>query len=84
MQRAPISTIMEDVADFLASSPTSEQIIAYKAPENLDQRLHYLLDQNSSGEITRDERAELDDFMQMNRFLKLLKLKMRIKLAEEL
>jgi hypothetical protein len=59
MEQAPIITIMEEVTNFLASSPTAEQIIAYKAPEHLDERLHYLLDQNSSGEITRDERTEL-------------------------
>jgi len=78
MEFAPVSTIMEEVANFLASSPTAEQIIAYKVPEHFDERLHYLLDQNSSGEITRDERSELDDFMQMNRFLKLLKIKTRL------
>jgi hypothetical protein len=81
MTDVPISTIFDEITDFLASGPTSEQIIGFKPSEVLDQRLHVLLEQNSHDMLTVEGRAELDEFLRMNHFLKMLKLKARLKLA---
>jgi hypothetical protein len=83
MASAPVSDLLEEITSFLAASPNAEEIIAFKPSESLDQRLHYLLDQNSADQLSREERRELDDFLTMNRFLKMLKLKTRIRLAAD-
>jgi len=77
------SELFEEVSDFLASGPTPEQIIAYKVSEALDERLHYLLDLNSQGEIGSDERAELEEFLRINHLLRMIKLKAQLNLAGE-
>jgi len=81
MAVASTDTLFDEITDFLASVPTAEQILAFKPSERLDQRLHDLLDQNSKDGLTAEERAELDEFLRMNHLLKMLKIKVRLKLA---
>lgn len=77
------TTLFDEIIEFLASTATPEQILAFKPSEALDQRLHFLLDKNSSTMLTPDERAELDEFLRMNHLLKMLKLKARLRQANE-
>ena len=81
MAFAPTDTLVDTVLDFLASTPTPEQIIAYQPPDALQQRLSELLAQNRSGGLNSAEQTELDEFLRMNRFMSRLKLKARHKLA---
>lgn len=82
MAFAPVGTLLDEITNFLAAAPTAEAIIAYKPSELLDQRLHYLLDQNEVGDLSREEREELDEFLLMSHFLKMLKLKARLNLTD--
>lgn len=75
--------LFEEISDYFVSRMTPEAIIAFKPSEALDERLHELLDKNSEGTLTSEERAELDHFMQMNHLLILLKAKARLKLADQ-
>ena len=81
MAFAPTDTLFDTVLDFLASTPTPEQIVAYQPPEPLQQRLSELLAQNRAGGLSPAEQTELDEFLRMNRFMSRLKLKARQKLA---
>ena len=81
MAFAPTDTLFDSVLDFLASTPTPEQIIAYQPSEALQRRLSELLEQNRSGGLSAAEQTELDEFLRMNRFMSRLKLKARQKLA---
>jgi hypothetical protein len=81
MAVAPANELVDEVTSFLAAAPTAEEIIAFKVSDRVDQRLHDLLDRNSADLLTSDERAELDEYMRMNHFLIMLKLKTRLKLA---
>ena len=81
MAFAPTDTLFDTVLDFLASTPTPEQIIAYQPPEPLQQRLSELLAQNRSGGLSATEQTELDEFLRMNRFMSRLKLKAQHKLG---
>lgn len=81
MMDAPVSSLIDEITDFLASSPTSAQIVAYKPSALLDERLHELLDKQSEDELSESESAELDEFMQMNHFLTILKAKTRLNLV---
>jgi hypothetical protein len=81
MAIAPEAALFDEILDFLASTPTPEQIIAFEPPESLQQRLSYLLQENQSRSLTAEEQAELDEFLRMNRFMSRLKLRVRRKLA---
>ncbi|MCC6801842.1 MAG: hypothetical protein IT319_03070 [Anaerolineae bacterium] len=81
MAFAPTDTLFDTVLDFLASTPTPEQIIAFQPPDALQQRLSELLAQNRSSGLSATEQTELDEFLRMNRFMSRLKLKARQKLA---
>lgn len=81
MTVSPPETLFDEITDFLVSQPTPEQIIAYKPSAAIDGRLHDLLDRNSRQELSAEERAELDRFLQINHLLIVLKAKARLKLS---
>ena len=83
MDALPTTTLLDDILEFVLARPTLEEIVAYKVPEELDQRLHYLLDRNSQDSLQLEERAELDEFLRIGHILRMLKAKARLKLADE-
>lgn len=74
-------TVKDVVTDFLGSAPTLEEIAGYRFPEPLQERVHALLDKNREGTMTPDERAELDEFLEIDHLMMLVKAKARLKLA---
>jgi hypothetical protein len=74
--------LFDEVLNFLASSPTAEQLISYQPPAALQQRLSELLEKNRSVRLTDAEAEELDEFLRMNRFMSRLKLKARLRLEK--
>lgn len=81
MAIAPEISLFDEILDFLASTPTPEQIIAFQPPDTLQERLSQLLEQNRRGRLSAQEQDELDEFLWMNRFMSRLKLRARKKLA---
>ncbi len=77
MAIALAETSFDDILEFLAASPTAEQIINYQPPVTLQQRLSELLDKNRTVRLTEAEQYEFDEFVRMNRFMSRLKLKAR-------
>lgn len=80
MQKAPVRSVFGEITDFLATNPTPEEIIAYRLPDDLQERAHELLDKNGEGELSGEERDEMLDFVRIDQMMSLLKIKMRIKL----
>jgi hypothetical protein len=79
MNLAPAETLFDEVTDFLGSRPTPEEIINFTPSDELNTRLHDLLDKNQAENITPEERAELDRFLQIDHLFTLLKAKARLK-----
>jgi hypothetical protein len=79
MFTAPPETLFAEIIEFLASTPTPEHIVAFKPSVQLEQRLEYLLSQNRQDVLTSDERQELDEFLRMNHFMNMLKIRAREK-----
>ena len=77
------TSIQDEVLTFLLSSPTPEQIIAFKASDLAQERLRHLLDANRQGLLTDAERAELDEASQMNHFVMRLKAKAHLTTRSE-
>lgn len=65
----------EDVLDFLAGGPSSQEIVDYLPPQETQHRFNELLEFNRSGELSTDDEIELDLYVQMDRMLSLLKAK---------
>ena len=80
MANAPARTIKDVVTDFLGSAPTLEEIAAYRLPTEMQERAPFLLDKNRLGSLTDEERAEMEDFRQIDHLLTLVKAKARLKL----
>lgn len=74
-------SLLDEVIDFLTSAPTLEQIIAVRPSKAVQERVGYLLDQNQAGTLTTEERKELDDYLQLDHFMTLLKARARKKLG---
>ena len=82
MAFATNEALFDEVLDFLASSPSAEQIVSYEPPVVLQQRLSELLEKNRTVRLSEAEQAELDEFLRMNRFMSRLRLKARLRLSE--
>lgn len=76
--RGPIHPAYREMVDFLASGPTTEQIIAHKPGRKLQDRVAELLEKNREEGLTGDEEVELDGFEQVNQLLSLLKARARL------
>lgn len=68
-------SIWDEVDEFLTSTPTPEQILAFRPSEETQKRLQSLLDANRANQLTPGERAELDEHMALENFMRRLKVK---------
>lgn len=69
----PVRSAPNAVAEFLTSEPSDDELLAYMFDEDIQARVHFLLDRNGEGELTILEERELDDCLRANRFMALLK-----------
>jgi hypothetical protein len=69
------NTLFNEILDFLSSTPTPEAILAFRPSHELQQRASELLDKNRSGNLSDEDRAELDEFQRMNHFMSMLKIR---------
>ena len=70
-------TVLDEVLDFLVSTPTLEQIVKFRPSEELQARVRDLLDRNGSSTLTAEELEELEEFSRMNHFVSMLKIRAR-------
>lgn len=68
-------TIQDEIVEFLLSSPTLEQIASFKASEQVQERVRYLLDANRNGTLTAEEHAEMDEIEHLDDFIFTLKIR---------
>ena len=65
--------IYQGLVDYLANLATPEQILAFKISDALQERLEVLFEKNNEGDITPEERKELDEFVEFDQHVMLLK-----------
>ncbi len=70
-----ISGVWDEVDDFLTSTPTPEQILAFRPSDAAQERLRCLLDANGSRPLSPDEEAELNEALAVESFMRRLKVK---------
>lgn len=71
-----------EVFDFLLSKPTPEQVIALRPSEEAQARVRYLLDGNRNDTLNDSERAELEMYLQLEHFVRQLKIRAQETLQE--
>jgi hypothetical protein len=69
------SPLMAEVLTFLSAAPSAEEILAFEASDELNNRLGALLDKNREGELAAEEKAELAEYLRMDHFVGMLKIK---------
>lgn len=79
---SPDRTPTDEVMDFLLSAPTPQQVLALRPSDTAQERLRYLLDGNRNGVLNDMERAELESYLQLEHFVRRLKIRAQEKLAE--
>jgi len=72
---------MEEVLNFLAEAPSPEAILAFQPSESLVERSRYLFEGNRQGTLSSEEAAELSEFLRLNHFINMLKIRTRQKQA---
>ena len=72
--------LFDEILAFMLSNPTADQIIAFRLPAYLENRLHNLLEQNRDSGLLADEKAELNEFLQIDHLFTMLKARARHKL----
>ncbi len=83
MAFAPEKSIKDIVTDFLGSAPSLEEIASYRLPEELQSRAHNLLEKNQRDSLSEAERAEMEEFRQIDHLLTLVKAKARLRLQDK-
>jgi hypothetical protein len=81
MSATPVRTVFDVITDFLASDPTAEAILAYRLPDDLEQRALQLLGRQRENHLTFEEELEMYDFVRADDMMTLLKAKTRLKLS---
>jgi len=74
--RAPA---FDEVYEFLVSAPSRDAIIAFRPSKETQARVSELLHRNKEESLTADEEAELDEFLKVEHFMRMLKIKAREK-----
>jgi hypothetical protein len=74
-------SIFTELADFLVSQPTLEEIAAYKVPHGVQQYIDTLLEKNLEGVLSAEERLELEKILAVSHVMTLTKIKAQLKLA---
>ncbi len=72
----------DEFYEFLMSQPTPEQIIDFHPSEEAEEHLRYLLEVNQSDRLTKEEQVELDEYLNIEHFMRMLKIKAREKLTQ--
>lgn len=76
-------SILSDLADFMVSEPTLDDIAAYRVPEALDRRMHELLEKSRESGLNPEESEEIGRMMILSDLMTLAKARARLKLANQ-
>jgi hypothetical protein len=76
-----VPLILEEIAEFLASTPSREQLLNYRPSEPVQRRARELLAKQGEEQLTKEEQQELDEFLQAEILMRLVKAKLHARKA---
>jgi hypothetical protein len=71
----------EEMVDFIAEGPTPSKVVAFRPSEAARRRVAELVSRERSGEISEEERSELDQYLQLEHLMRLAKARAKQNLA---
>ena len=71
----------KEIAEFLASGPSPEQLLQFRPSPHTQARAQELLDKLKDGCLSADERRELDQFEHAERLVRLVKARIHARAA---
>ncbi len=80
LKKTPLTTIYEEIADFILSSPSLEQLAAFHLSDTADQYVGALLEANRTRGLTPDERTALEDYSGLEHLMQVMKIRAYAKL----
>ncbi len=75
--KPPGTWLVDDVADFLASSPSREELLAYRPSRRAQERFKALPDRSKHGSLSDEEEWELNQFEHIEILLQAVKARLR-------
>lgn len=78
-----IASIYDDLLNYLADKASPEDVLAFQASNEAEERAAYLTDRNNAGLLTPHEREELDQLLYFDRKVALLKARAALALNRE-
>jgi hypothetical protein len=73
---------IEEIADFLASGPSPDELLQFRPSPQTQARVEELLKRLKDGCLSEDERAELDRFEQVERLMRFVKARIQAAKAQ--
>lgn len=83
LKEFPAPPPSDEVLDFLLSGPKPEDVLALRPSPQAQERLRYLLDGNRQGTLNDVERGELEASLQLEYFVRRLKIRAQEILANQ-
>lgn len=74
-------SIYSEVAEFLVSQPTLEEISAYRVSPSVQEYIDTMLEKNREEGLTPEERLELEKILAVSHVMSLAKAKAKLQLA---
>jgi hypothetical protein len=75
-KRSPASFV-EELAEFLASQPTRDELLNFHPSPRAQERAEELLQKQNEGQSSPDEREELEELAYAERLMRLVKARLR-------
>ena len=74
-------SIFSEIAEFIVSQPSLDDIANFRIPAHIQQRINYLLDKNNEDRLSVEERLEIEKLLAAVDIMDIAKLKAMLKLA---
>lgn len=65
--------VYDDIIDFIAAGTTPQSVIDFKISSTAQERLEDLVDKHKMGELSSEEKKELDGFLFLEHIMRLAK-----------
>ena len=75
MSAIPAPPMLDEFLSFILERPTAQQILAYKVSTEVQARITELVERNSEGSLSEIEQQELQEHVEFDRMMSLLKAK---------
>jgi hypothetical protein len=73
----------EEIAELIAAGGGPEAVVGYEASAATQDRVTELISREKAGELTDDQRSELDQYMQLEHVMRIAKARAQARLGHE-